>query len=145
VSLELGQRCSTRQRRWLGSFRAGGEKARSRPPQPYGRIKPCEAQLRPFTSLHSPLPSIGIIQARHNRHNRSLTTTKTSQSQWTNFRSPPRPNRACRTSAPKTSRSSTSSLSARPRRHRSSLVRAPQFCKQRPPYVASEIYLLFGA
>jgi hypothetical protein len=53
------------ERRWLGSFRAGGEKlGPGRRPQPYGRIKQRShvrriySDIQPFTSLHSPLPSI---------------------------------------------------------------------------------------
>jgi hypothetical protein len=95
-----------------------------------------------FTSLAN---TITILPDYHDSHFRDPSLPKKSPSLWTSFRSPPKPSRACRTSAPKISRSSTSLSSARPKRPRSSLVRAPQFCKQRPTHFASEAFILLGA
>jgi hypothetical protein len=80
------------------------------------------SQLIHFTSPRNQLLSLfdysTIVIARTIKK-----VISTYQSQWTNFKSPPKSNKVSRTSAPKTSKSSTSSSSARPRRPRFNPVR----------------------
>jgi hypothetical protein len=91
------------------------------------RLAQFRDQRKPINSLHfttQPLfDYLTIVIARTTK-----TVIPTNQSQWTNSKSPPKSNKASRTSAPKTSRSSTSSSSARPRRRRFNPVRPNSVC-----------------